>query len=227
MKVVAFVPIKLNNQRLPGKNTMPLGASGRPLCDYLFSTLRDIDSGLIHEKYVFCSDEKILPYIPSGLKFFKRDPYLDAPEIKGLDIIGNFVGNVDADIYVLCHVTAPFIKRESIENALRNVITGDHDSAFTAEFVQDYCWYDGKPVNYDLTNIIQTQFLKPVCIEKGEVFIFRKDVFTKYKRRIGLRPYIQEISELEAIDIDTRDDFEFAQMVANQLHKNQSGKSSE
>ena len=33
-KIVSFIPIKLNNQRLPGKNLMDL--EGKPLCNYLF-----------------------------------------------------------------------------------------------------------------------------------------------------------------------------------------------
>ena len=59
MKVVSFIPIKLNNQRLPGKNTMML--NGRPTCDYIFKTISEVDS--IDEKYVYCSDETIKSYI--------------------------------------------------------------------------------------------------------------------------------------------------------------------
>ena len=47
MKVVSFIPIKLNNQRLPGKNLLDL--AGRPVCDYLFNTVAGIDE--IDEKY--------------------------------------------------------------------------------------------------------------------------------------------------------------------------------
>ena len=72
MKVVSFIPIKLNNQRLPGKNTMML--NGRPMCDYLFETISNVDS--IDEKYIYCSDEAIKPYIapyePRGLRFFEK-----------------------------------------------------------------------------------------------------------------------------------------------------------
>lgn len=73
MKVVSFIPIKLNNQRLPGKNLLDL--AGRPVCDYLFNTVAGIDE--IDEKYVYCSDEKICPYIPDKLTFKKRDARLE------------------------------------------------------------------------------------------------------------------------------------------------------
>lgn len=219
MKIVSFVPIKLNNQRLPGKNTMLLG--GRPMCDYIFETISNIDT--INEKYVYCSDDSIKPYIrpyeKKGLTFLKRDKYLDGFQIKGLEIIESFVKDVDADIYVLTHVTQPFTKSESIKKALYKVYTGEYDSAFSAVVLQDYMWMDGKPFNYDMKNIVRTQELKPIYMETGAFFIFRKEVFTKLGQRIGNNPYICEINQFEAVDVDTFEDFEFAQAISMYLNR--------
>lgn len=217
MKTVAFIPIKLNNQRLPGKNTMLL--NGRPTCDYIFSTISKVDT--IDEKYVYCSDEAILPYIEpyreKGLRFLKRDSYLDGFQVKGLEIIERFINDVDADIYVLTHVTQPFTKAESIEKALEKVASGQYDSAFSAVALQDYMWRNGKPFNYDPKNIVRTQDLDPIYMETGAFFIFRKEVFTELGQRIGQKPYIFEIDQFEAVDIDTAEDFEFAKAVAAYL----------
>lgn len=217
MKIVSFIPIKLNNQRLPGKNLLPLNK--RPTCDYIFETICNVD--IIDEKYVYCSDEAIKPYITlyesKGLRFLKRDSYLDGFQVKGLEIIDHFIRNVDADIYVLTHVTQPFTKSESIRNALEKVISGEYDSAFSAVMLQDYMWVDGKPFNYDMKNIVRTQDLKPIYMETGAFFIFRKEVFTKLGQRIGNNPYIYEIDQFEAVDIDTAEDFEFAEAVAMYL----------
>ena len=215
MKVVSFIPIKLNNQRLPGKNTMML--NGRPMCDYLFETISNVDS--IDEKYIYCSDEAIKPYIapyePKGLRFLKRDSYLDGFQVKGLEIIDRFVKDVDADIYVLTHVTQPFTKGSSISNALEKVVSGEYDSAFSAVMLQDYMWMNGKPFNYDMKNIVRTQDLDPIYMETGAFFIFRKEVFTKLGQRIGNKPYIYEIDQFEAVDV--AEDFEFAKAVATYL----------
>lgn len=217
MKIVSFIPIKLNNQRLPGKNTMIL--NGRPMCDYIFETISKIDS--IDEKYVYCSDEAIKPYIKpyesKGLRFLKRNPYLDGFQVKGLEIIEQFVNDVDADIYILTHVTQPFTKRESIARAIEKVATQGFDSAFSAVVLQDYMWMDGKPFNYDMKNIVRTQDLEPIYMETGAFFVFRKEVFTELKQRIGNNPYIYEIDQFEAVDIDTAEDFEFAKAVAAYL----------
>ena len=214
MKIAAFIPIKLNNQRLPGKNTMLL--NGRPTCDYIFKTISAVDT--IDEKYVYCSDEAIktyiAPYEEKGLRFLKRDSYLDGFQVKGLEIIDRFVKDVDADIYVLTHVTQPFTKAESIKNALDKVISGEYDSAFSAVVLQDYMWMNGQPFNYDMKNIVRTQDLEPIYMETGAFFIFRKEVFTNLGQRIGENPYIYEIDQFEAVDIDTAEDFEFAKAVA-------------
>ena len=209
-KVVSFIPIKLNNQRLPGKNLMDL--EGRPLCDYIFNTIKEVDS--IQEKYVYCSDEKIKQYMPDGLRFLKRDSYLDGFEVKGLEIIDYFVRDVDADVYVLTHVTQPFTKAYSIKKALDKVLYEGYDSAFSCTCIQDYCWYQGKPFNYDMQDIVTTQNLDPIYMETGAFFIFRKEVFTKMHQRIGKNPYMYVIDQFEAVDIDTAEDFEFAKIVA-------------
>ncbi|MCB7320971.1 acylneuraminate cytidylyltransferase family protein [Lacrimispora sp. 210928-DFI.3.58] len=215
MKVVSFIPIKLNNQRLPGKNTMLL--NGKPTCNYIFDTISKIDT--IDEKYVYCSDERIKTYMPENLIFLKRDSYLDGFQVKGLEIIDYFVRDVDADIYVLTHVTQPFTKADSIKKALDKVISGEYDSAFSAVVLQDYMWMNGKPFNYDMKNIVRTQDLEPIYMETGAFFIFRKEVFTELGQRIGNKPYIYEIDQFEAVDIDTPEDFEFAKAVAAYLDK--------
>lgn len=224
MKIVSFIPIKLNNQRLPGKNTMIL--HGRPLCDYLFQTISGID--IIDSKYVYCSDESIKPYIEpysdKGLRFLKRDKCLDGFQVKGLEIIDHFIRDIDADVYVLSHCTQPFTKSESIKKALEKVVSGEYDSAFSAIELQDYMWMNGKPFNYDMKDIVRTQDLTPVYMETGAFFIFRKEVFTKLGQRIGEHPYIYKIDQFEAVDIDTKEDFDFAQAVASFLYGKDDGR---
>lgn len=213
MKVVAFVPIKLNNQRLPGKNLLPLG--GKAVCRHLFDTLARVEG--VDEKYVFCSDAEICRYMPEELRFLQRDKSLDRFETKGLDLIGSFVQKVDADIYLLAHATNPFVKKESIEAALNKVLFGEYDSAFSAERLQGYCWYRGQPVNFDAADFQRTQDIDKVYLETGGFFIFRKEVFTKYHRRIGLNPYIHAVDMYESADIDEADDYEFCKLICSYL----------
>lgn len=206
MKTVAFVPIKLNSQRLPHKNILPI--AGHPLCWHVVSSL--LQTKGINEVYVYCSDEAVMEYVPKGAVFKKREKSLDGDLIKGFDIYKSFLREVDADVYVLAHTTSPFIKVSSIENALKHIISGENDSAFSAQRIQTFAWYQGKPVNYNLRDVPRTQDMDPIWVETSAFYMFRKEIFTVHNRRIGFHPYIQEVSGLEAIDIDEKTDYEMA-----------------
>ncbi|MBR4761008.1 MAG: acylneuraminate cytidylyltransferase family protein [Clostridia bacterium] len=210
MKTVAFIPIKLNSQRLPHKNILPL--AGHPLCWHLCNTLSNVSG--IDEVYVYCSSEEVKEYIPESVQLLKRPAWLDGDLVKGFDIYREFINTVDADVYVLAHTTSPFIKCESVENALDNVLSGEYDSAFSAERIQTFSWYKGEPINYDLNDVPRTQDMEPIFVETSAFFIFKKEIFTVHNRRIGYKPYIQEVSGIEAVDIDEKKDYEFAKLLA-------------
>lgn len=210
MKVVALVPIKLNSQRLPHKNILPI--AGHPLCWYICNSLKQVEG--IDEVYVYCSDESVIEYLPDGVIFKQRDKRLDGDFVKGFEIYKSFIEEVDADVYVLAHTTSPFIKRSSIQNALNHIISGENDSAFSAERVQTFAWYQGKTINYDLNNVPRTQDMEPIWVETSAFFMFKKEIFTIHNRRIGFSPYIQEVSGIEAVDIDEEKDYELACKLA-------------
>ena len=210
MKVVALVPIKLQSQRLPHKNILPI--AGHPLCWHLCNTLMNVKK--MDEVYVYCSDKSVIQYLPEGILFKQRDKKLDGDSVKGFEIYNSFVSEVDADIYVLAHTTSPFIKRDSLDNALSHVLNGEYDSAFSAERIQTFAWYMERTINYDLNDVPRTQDIEPIWKETSAFYMFKKEVFVNYKRRIGFCPYIQEVSGIEAIDIDEMKDYVLACRLA-------------
>ena len=210
MKTVALVPIKLNSQRLPHKNILPI--AGHPLCWHLCNSL--IKSKGIDEVYVYCSDSSVRQYLPEGVLFKQREKWLDGELVKGFDIYREFIKEVDADIYILAHTTSPFIKVSSIENALSHILNGENDSAFSAERIQTFAWYQGKTINYNLNDVPRTQDMEPIWVETSAFFMFKKEIFTVLNRRIGFKPYIQEVSGIEAVDIDEQKDYDLACKLA-------------
>lgn len=214
MKTVAVVPMKLNNRRLPQKNIKAF-TNGEPLCRYILSTLLKVEG--IDEVYVYCSDEVIKNYIPEGVKYLKRSASLDLDTTKMNEVLECFARDVPADVYVMTHTTAPFISAESISKGLRAVMSGDHDSSFAVKKLQDFLWKDGKPFNYQLDNIPRTQDLPPLYEETSGFYIYRSEIITDMHRRIGNTPYLVEVGEIEAIDIDEPEDFEIADAVYNKL----------
>ena len=95
------------------------------------------------------------------------------------------------------------------------MLSGDYDSAFAAKKLQDFLWKDGIPFNYDLTKIPRTQDLQPLYEETSGFYIYKKEVMDKLHRRIGDKPYIVEVGEIEGIDIDEAEDFQIADAIYN------------
>lgn len=216
MKIVAFVPIKLNNERFPNKNITPFD-NGKPLISYILDTLKKAKN--IDEIYVYCSDEAIFDYIPEGIKFLKRDKYLDLQTTSFNEVLTSFANDVDADIYILTHATAPFISKESIEIGIDKILNENYDSALTVTKCQEFLWKDKRPFNYDVNNIPRTQDLEPLYIETCGLYIYKKDIIKSKKRRIGDNPYLIEVSKIEACDINTKEDFMIANAIFNILKK--------
>lgn len=171
MKIVAIVPMKLNNRRLPQKNTKSF-TNGKPLCYYILSTLLTVEE--IDEVYVYCSNFDIKEFIPDGVKYLKRSETLDQDTTSMTEVLTCFTKDVPADVYVMTHTTAPFISRESIKKGLDAVLSGEYDSSFAAKKLQDFLWKDGKPFNYELTNIPRTQDLPPLYEETSGFYIYKK-----------------------------------------------------
>ena len=153
MKTVAFVPLRLNSQRVAGKNLRLLGVE--PLMCHILRTLAGI--GEIDEVYAYCSDERICEYLPHGVRFLRRSPGLDRDTTLGREIYDSFTADVEADLYVLAHATSPFIRAETVADALRHVRSGEYDSAFSAEKIQPFAWFEGRPLNYALDALPRTQ----------------------------------------------------------------------
>ena len=207
MKTIAMMPIKLHNERLPGKNIKLLG--GKPLLQYALGSLSA--TGMADEIYVYCSSEKIIPYLPNGVSFLKRPEYLDLPTSNFTQFFEAFTREKDADIYIMVHATAPFVTTATMTECIAAVQSGEYDSSFCAEKIQTFLWQDGRPLNFTPDNLPRTQDLKPIYMETSSVYVFRKDVFREYRRRIGLNPYIKCVSFKESIDIDEPEDFELAE----------------
>lgn len=211
MKIVGIMPIKLNNERLPGKNTMLLG--GKPLIQYALEEVQA--SHAVDEMYVYCSSTEIEPYLLSGVHFLQRPAILDEPTSNFTQIFDCFSKAVQADIYVYAHATAPFVSRNSIRKCVEAVCSGEYDSAFTATVIQDFLWQDGKPLNFDAANLPRSQDLKPIYRESSGVYVFTNKVFETLHRRVGVKPYVCPIDFREAVDINTPSDFHMAQALLN------------
>jgi CMP-N-acetylneuraminic acid synthetase len=212
MKVVAYVPMKLNNERMPNKNTKAFD-NGQPLLTYILQTLCKTKG--LDGVYAYCSSEAVKQHLPAQVQYLKRSTSLDRSETKINEVMLSLAQDVEADVYVLAHATAPFISAESIELGISKVVNEGYDCALAVVKLQEFLWKDGKPFNYNPEVIPRTQDLAPMYSETTGLYIYTRDLIVNQNRRIGEHPYLIPVSKIEAVDINEPIDFDIANAIFN------------
>ena len=217
MKKVAYVPIKLHNERFPGKNIKPFD-NGLPLTQYVFRTLDAcIEARIIDEAYCFCSTPEIKEFFPlsSSVKYLRRSKSLDTSSTTANEIMSQFIKAIYSDIYVLVHVTCPFTSKETVKYAIDVIEQGRSDSAIPCRKIQSFLFdKSAKPVNFDLVKIPRTQDLDEIFEPTTGLWAFSRGL-AETGRTIGNKPELFTVNALEAIDIDYIEDFNLANLVLN------------
>lgn len=215
-RTIAIVPMRHNSERVPGKNYRPL--AGIPLYHHIVRTLSsvaEIDSIVIDTDSDFIIEDCATNF--PAVQVRRRPEHLRDGAIAMNDVLLNTLEQVDADIVLQTHSTNPFLKSETISAALRlfSAPSCEFDSVFSVTRLQARLWdAEAQPVNHDPTVLLRTQDLAPLFIENSCFFIFTPRLLRQRGNRIGARPFLFEMSALEAVDIDTEDDFSFAAALA-------------
>lgn len=206
---MAFTPIRLNNVRLPNKNLRDLG--GMPLLNW---AIKSVDAVKDVDNYIWCSKPSVMKSVVSQkVRLMRRPKSLDEDNVLGEDIYRSFVSRVEADAYLLYHVTSPLMKPRFIREAVDAVTKKGYDSAFSVFPIQTFCWYQGKPVNFSTGKLPRTQDLEPVHRLTSGFFLFTREVLLQGGSRIGQRPKEIIVDQPSAIDIDYFEDLQQARAL--------------
>lgn len=211
--------MKANSQRVKGKNFRPL--HGKPLFSWILDSLLAI--GEIDEVVINTDARAILAengLVEGGrVRIRDRRPELCGDTVSMNLILADDVAAVPADTYLMTHTTNPMLSTATIRAALdryrAGVAAGTADSLFTVNKVQTRFYRaDASPVNHDPANLVQTQDLEPWFEENSNLYIFSRDSFAGTNARIGRKPLLHVMDKMEAVDIDTPEDWALAEALA-------------
>lgn len=216
MRSACFIPVKANSERVTGKNLRVL--NGSKLYQHIFRHIKE--AGVFDEIYVDTNSEEVAEYA-SGLDFqvIERLPDLAANTANGNDLLLYHLSlHPEYDYYFQAFATAPFLQPETIGSCFRKLTESNiYDSCFTATENHGFYWLAGNPVNYRPGILPRSQDMLPVIEETTGLYGIKKDALAKYHCRIGSHPYIQIVSKFEAVDINTKEDFELAEYVGRTI----------
>ncbi|MCL4268293.1 MAG: acylneuraminate cytidylyltransferase family protein [Anaerolineales bacterium] len=215
MKIAALVPMRHHSQRVPGKNYRPL--AGKPLFQHILETLGavpEIDTVIVDtdSEPVMDGVRRLFP----DVKLIQRPEHLRADDVPMNDILLYDTAQFQADFYLQTHSTNPLLRAETISNAIQKFTAEypKYDSLFSVTRLQTRLyWQDGRAINHNPLELIQTQDLPPVYEENSCVYLFTRENLERKKHRIGDHPLMFEIDADEAWDIDEELDFEIADFL--------------
>ncbi len=226
-EVVAFIHAKGTSERVPNKNLRVLG--DRPLFCHAIAiaiaairvTRVVIDSD---------SDEILRIGAEQGAEPLKRSPRLATNATTGDDLAYWQASNFPASDFVVQVIpTAPFLKPASVDAAIQMLQNPGPDSVVGVFREPLYLWKNGQPAYFLPDGRIPNSCnLEPTVAETTGLYANRTAFVLQQRKRMNpdnCAPLY--LSKLEAIDINTEEDFGFADTVwagLNAQRLNGSGK---
>ncbi|MFD2514255.1 cytidylyltransferase domain-containing protein [Pontibacter locisalis] len=214
-KLVAVIPVRAGSQRVKDKNFKPF--AGKSLLEHKLDIVKQlpVDDIIINTD----SEEAIRIAKAVGVSYHKREPYYASSECRNSDFHHYLAKVTDSENILIAQVTAPLLNKESYLRAIEAFNEKDCDSLMSVKVLKEFIWHDGKPLNYSLDNMPNSQDLPEYLVPTFGLVIVKRDAMLEARSYIGKRPYFHKVSQIEAIDIDTELDFDFAEFVFNRTLK--------
>ena len=209
--------MKGNSERVPRKNVRLL--NNKPVCHWILESLTRSD--YIDEIIVNTDSEEIKEVVSifQKVRIVDRPDYLKGDKISIQPLIEYDLKFARNNYILQTHSTNPLLSTDTIDQAIKTFLSKENENdalvSVTPQKVRFY-FKDGKPVNHDPDNLIQTQLLEPIYEENSCIYIFSKETNLKVKNRLGRNPQFFEMEHIEAVDIDEWHDFHWAEYLLKQ-----------
>lgn len=220
MKTLIVIPARGGSKRIPRKNVRIM--CGKPLISYSIENAKALRDTMKMDVDVAVStdDEELGGIVQKrGVSVIARPKELATDKVTLDPVIYHAVcymeekNNTRYDTVITMQATSPTLKMETIKNAIEFFENSDWDTVISATNKPHLSWgvKDGVIVkNYEKR--LNSQELPPNYLETGGFLITRRECVSE-NGRIGQKVNIFEISEDEAIDIDTYSDWVLAENI--------------
>ena len=218
--VTAFLPCRSGSQRVPRKNIRPFAYHSFGLIELKLSQLSECCS--INQIILSTNDLEIIDYAESlsdpKLVIHRRSDSLAKATTSTDNLIQHARDLISSGHILWTHVTSPFVSSESydaiVESYFSQIVSG-YDSLMTVTPFRGFLWENNSPINYDrnIEKWPRTQTLSILHEINSAVFLASTDIYDHHRDRVGINPYLYELSRFTGYDIDWEEDF----LIAEQL----------
>ena len=216
-KMTAVVAVRAGSQRIKNKNITPFSDTNLlELKLQLLIKVKNIDEIIVNSD----SDAMLKIAEKYNVKAQKREAYFASSEATNSDFHKHIGEVTNSDFIFLAPVCSPFISVKRHEEAIDLFLNYDCDSLTSCELVKGHLWLDGKPINYSLENVPNSQDLPDIKKLNYGISIIEKKSMIKRKSVVGLNPKFIIIDEIESTDIDDPVTFKTAEVLYENLNLN-------
>jgi CMP-N-acetylneuraminic acid synthetase len=219
-KLVAIVPMRHSSERVTGKNYKEF--AGKPLFHHI---LHSLSACQMIDKIVVDTDSPIIidqvNLLFPDVLILERPKHLSDGNIPMNDVLMNTINQIPSDFYLQTHSTNPNLTVNSIKGAINKFLEVYplFDSLFSVTKRQVRYWDSlARPINHNQSILLRTQDLPPIYEENSCLYIFSQNILERKHNRIGERPFLFEIPEIEAQDIDGELNFQVAEFLFSKAH---------
>ena len=228
--MIAIVPARGKSKGLPGKNIKNL--LGKPMIAYTIE--EGLKSKYLSEIIVSTDDKNIAEV---AVMFGAKCPFMRPDELasdKSL-AIDTYIYTVDRlnkefgyDIreFSVLHPTSPLRLVEDIDNTIEVFRKNEADSSvsYTREN-HPVTWHkyldeDGRIIPLFEDRLLNRQESRPAYYPNGAVYVFKYEVI-KSKKYYTDKSYAYVMPSERSVDIDTIDDFEYAEFLLRRRYEEQ------
>ena len=221
-----FTIIKNESKRIPGKNFIEV--NGHPLWWHLLSELDGLDITVNTDSQKFIKQLKnskleLTKVIKRDKKHinWENDESIDSSPVE--DMLFDFCQTIDkSEIVVLTHITSPFLKKETIFDAVNTLQENKNAKSIHSVLkIQDFAWVkkdsELRPVNFFTDRVQRTQDLPPIFVSKGAFFIAKAGDILDQSKRLPEPLIFFPLDHTQGVEIDNFDDLEFAKLLKGKL----------
>lgn len=209
MKILAVIPARAGSKGIPNKNIRLI--NNKPLIYY---AIKNALSSSFISKVIVTTDSPEIEVITlqMGVKVKQRNVDLCGDAVTLDSVIYDAIDG-EYDYVVTMQPTSPTLQYSTLDRAIEYTINNNLDSVISVVNKPHLSWIekDGRKIpNY--VKRLNRQYLPPFYEETGAFVISKASVITP-NTRLGRTIDVFEVSENEAIDIDTFADLKTADFI--------------
>lgn len=213
-ELVALVPVREGSQRVKGKNFIDF-VDGKSLLEIKVQQLKD--ANCFEHIYISSDSEKAKEIAENlGVEFLLRDTDACQADMIWAEVVKKIMNTIPRNpIVVWALITSPTFTRfrDVVDTYIENEAQNDSLVAVLPKksfFLNKY----GKGINYNMGFWHPySQELETYYEVTGACYIGQKSDIIKWHYWFGPKPYLFELNITESIDVDTEEDFKFAQKI--------------